>query len=346
MSTDSKNVTLKYLSQHLGLHVSTVSRVLNSTAATADTAAAPETILRIRQLAAELNYKANPIAKSLKTKKSHVIAVLVPKLSDLVLATIYEGIDDEATQHDYFTFVSNTHDLPENQKKLGDMALSRQVDGLIIADAYSSPNVSNPFLEELTAKQIPFVLVSRKTEAYTSVTCDDYLGGELAAQHLLSLGHTRIGIIAGETYASTGILRTQGFVDYCGANGVKILEKFIQPSGFDVDSGYQVGHAMLSLKERPTAIFAVNDFLAIGLMGAARALMLQPGKDIAIVGFNNIDLAKQLPIPLTTVNSPMHKMGTMAMELLLKKIMGQNVTSIDLKPELLVRNSTLDYDHT
>lgn len=344
MRTHSKNVTLKYLSAQLGLHVSTVSRVLNGKCEDADMAASPDTIQRIRQLATALNYQPNTIAKSLKSSKSNVIGVLVPKLSDLVLATIYEGIDAAATQNNYFTFVSNTNDLQENQKKLGEMALSRKVDGLIIADAYASPVYSNQFLEYISSKGIPFILVSRMTENYTAVTCDDYLGGQLAAQHLLSMAHTQIGIISGEPYASTGILRSKGFVDYCLEQNINIANDFILNSGFDVESGFKAGTALLIKKNRPSAIFAVNDFIAIGVMGAARKLGLTPGKDIAIIGFNDISLAEQLPISLTTIRSPMHEMGALAMQLLLKKIRGEKVDSVQLKPQLLCRNSTLDFE--
>ncbi|EPF70393.1 LacI family DNA-binding transcriptional regulator [Acinetobacter rudis] len=339
--SSSKKVNLKYISNQLGLHVSTVSRVLNGTGENAAQAASPETIKRIRQFASDLNYQPNTIAKSLKSQKTNVVGVLVPKLSDIVLANIYEGIDLAATQNDYFTFVSNTHDLQENQRILGNMALSRKVDGLIIADAYASPHYSNKFLYELTEKQIPFILVSRRAEEFVSVTCDDYLGGELAAQHLIELGHTNFGIISGQPYASTGILRSKGFYDKCFSLGIKISDKYIISSEFDVKSGYQAGLSILAHKDRPTAIFAVNDFLAIGLMGAAVSMGIQPGKDLAIVGFNNIDLAEHLPISLTSISSPMQKMGSLAMELLIKKIKGQKVETINLKPTLICRDSTL-----
>ncbi|OUY07506.1 LacI family transcriptional regulator [Acinetobacter populi] len=340
----SKNVTLKSLSKQLGLHVSTVSRVLNGTLDEAHTAASPETIEKIRNLATELNYQPNTLAKSLKTQKTQVISVLVPKLSDLVLATIYEGIDAAATQYNYFTFVSNTNDHPENQKKLGEMALSRKVDGLIIADTHINEQSSNSFLQELSSKEIPFILVSRKTENFISVTCNDYLGGELAAQHLISQGHRNIGVIAGEPFASTGIDRTQGFCDYCDKHGVTISNKQIIHSGFDVNSGHQAGLKLLSTTDKPTAIFAVNDFIAIGLMGAIKKLGMTPGKDIAVIGFNNITLAEQLPIPLTTIASPMYDMGYIAMELLIKRIKGEKIESIAMEPKLFIRESTLNFD--
>ncbi|KAF5303117.1 hypothetical protein FQR65_LT19044 [Abscondita terminalis] len=286
----------------------------------ASSAAAPETIEKVKKLAADLNYRPNTLAKSLQSQKTNVIGVLVPKLSDLVLANIYEGIDAAATQNNYFTFVSNTNDLPINQKKLGEMALSRKVDGLIIADAHTGTEDSHQFFNELIARDIPFVLVSRSLENFTSVTCDDYLA-----------------------FASTGLLRTKGFKDYSSSKNIMIPDDYIINCGFDVDSGYQAGLEILSKNELPTAIFTVNDFIAIGVMGAIKDKGYIPGKDIAVVGFNNISLTAQLPIPLTTIASPMSEMGFTAMELLLKKINKEQVDSIKLRPKLIKRNSTLDY---
>ena len=176
-------------------------------------AAAPGTVERIRALAAELRYQANPHAASLKTRRSRSIGVLVPRLSDMVLATIYEGVDEAAAEHGYLTFVSNTQDQPDKQRKLIDMALARRVDGLILGDAHSGPDASpNPLLAELAARGVPFVLVSRHADAHCAVTCDDIEGGRLAARHLLDMGHRRIAVMTGEPYASTGRDRTAGFL--------------------------------------------------------------------------------------------------------------------------------------
>ncbi|OTG85485.1 LacI family transcriptional regulator [Acinetobacter sp. ANC 4558] len=344
--SNTKNVTLKFLSEQLGLHVSTVSRVLNGGVHDAETAASPETIKKIRELAQSLNYTPNTLAKSLKSQKSQVVGVLVPKLSDLVLATIYEGIDAAATKHNYVTFVSNTNDVPKNQRKLGEMALSRRVDGLIIADAHLNNAETTEFFDFLTQRDIPFVLVSRGVDGFPSVTCDDYLGGRLAAEHFLSSGkHQCIGILAGEPFASTGYLRAKGFKDYCFEHGVQLLEKNIIHSGFDVDSGYHAGLQLLSQENAPSAVFAVNDFIAIGLMGAVKKLNLLSGKDISIIGFNDISLAKQLPIPLSSINSPMYAMGFNAFELLLKIMNGSEAESLKMKPTIMCRESSLDYQH-
>src|SRR5690606_11918644 len=154
-------------------------------------AASRETVKAIREWAARLDYRPNPHAKSLRTARSNLIGVLVPRLSDVVLATIYEGIEDAAARHGLATFVMNSHDRPEKQRARTDLALSRRVDGLVLGDAHSDAQL----VDEIAARNVPFVLVSRHAGDHPSVTCDDYLGGKLVAEHFLELGHEQVGVI-------------------------------------------------------------------------------------------------------------------------------------------------------
>jgi len=338
----TRPVTLQSLARQLGLNVSTVSRVLNGSADDARGAAAPDTVKRIRALAAELQYQTNPHAASLKTRRSRTIGVLVPRLSDMVLATIYEGIDEAAAEHGYLTFVSNTQDVPDKQRKLIEMALARRVDGLILGDAHSglAGAPSNPLLDELAQRDVPFVLVSRHADSHCAVTCDDVEGGRLAAEHLLAMGHRRIAIMMGEPFASTGRDRSEGFLRRCAQHGVQIPPHWRIESPFDTDAGRVLGARLLDTPDRPTAIFAVNDFLAVGVMGAARDHGLEAGRDVAIVGYNDTPLAGALPIGLTTIHSPMHQMGRLGLELLLQKLAGGQPASQRLAPSLVVRGSS------
>jgi LacI family transcriptional regulator len=310
--------------------------VLNGSPEDAQRAASRETAEAIRQWAARLNYRPNPHAASLRTERSNLVGVLVPRLSDIVLATIYEGIEDAAARHGMATFVMNSRDVPAEQRNRADLALSRRVDGLVLGDAY----IDGAFLDELAGRQIPFVLVSRRAGQHPAVTCDDYQGGRMVAEHFLELGHEKVGVIAGEPYASTGIDRTAGFVDRYREAGIKVPTSRVIHSRFHAEGGREAADRLLRGRTRPTAIFAVNDFAAIGAFGALRDQRLLPGKDIAIAGFNDIPLAAQLPIPLTSVRSPMHEMGARSVELLISVLAGQSPQSERLAPELIVRAST------
>lgn len=328
--------TLRTIAQAAGVDVSTVSRVLNGSPADAQRAASREKADEIRRLAERLNYRPNPHATSLRTRRSNLVGVLVPRLSDVVLATIYEGVEDAAARHGLTTFVMNSHDRPDRQRARTELALSRHIDGLVFGDAHTDA----AFLDEIADRRIPFVLVSRHAGRHTAVTCDDRLGGRLVAEHFLALGHRRVGVIAGEPYASTGADRTAGFVDRYREEGLPVPASHVIASRFDAPGGREAAERLLSLDPRPTAVFAVNDFAAIGALGALRDRGLRPGKDVAVAGYNDVPLAAELPIPLTSVRSPMHEMGGRALDLLVRLLAGETPASERLRPELNVRAST------
>jgi LacI family transcriptional regulator len=328
--------TLNGIAQLLGIHVSTVSRVLNGTGANAERAASKETIERIRALAASLDYQPNTHARTLKTRHSHEIAVLVPRLSDIVLATVYEGIDQAASAHHYTTFVANTLDLPERQRERAERALLRNVEGLIISDVHCTPG--RGFLEELQERQVPFVLVSRRRGEHCSITSDDEMGGRLVAEHLYAQGHTRVAVIAGEAHSSNARERTASFVAYYREQGITVEAERIVTGRFDTEAGYRIGDHLLAHPQPPTAIFAVNDFLAIGLFGALRQRGLVAGRDIAVVGYNDTPLASHLQ--LTSISTSMHAQGVRAVETLLDRIAGKPVQSYRFAAQLRVRASS------
>lgn len=338
MSSPSRPATLKSMATALGVHVSTVSRVLNGDPAGVERAASADVVARIRALATELDYRPNTQASSLKLRKSQEICVLMPRLTDLVMATIYDSIDSAAEQAGYLTFVSNTDDQPTRQMARAEHALRRSVAGLIVGDSHVGE--SQPLLDLLTRKHIPYVLVSRQIAGHLAACSDDELGGWLAAEHLYQLGCREVAILGGERHASTGADRTRGFTRYYREQGITLRPEWTLNGPFDSLTGHRQGEYLLGLSPRPQAFFAVNDFLAIGLMGAARDKGLMPGKDIAVVGFNDIPLANELMVPLTSVRLPLADMGRHAVELLLKRIEGEAGESIMLTPQLQVRASS------
>lgn len=328
--------TLQTVADLAGVHVSTASRVLNGTTDAGVRSAGQEKAARIRAIAAQLGYTPDPHATSLRTQRSNLIGVLVPRLVDIVLATIYEGIEQASAAAGFSTFVANTGDDPQVQRSRTSMMLARRVDALIFGDAY----VDARFLDETAALGVPFVLVSRRAGDYPSVTCDDVLGGRLAATHLLERGHRNLAVLAGEPYASTGIDRTAGFVAACGEVGAEVPARRVVHCRFDTAGGRAAMQSLLDAGPPPTAVFAVNDFAAIGAMGALRDAGLTPGRDVAVVGYNDVPLAAELPIALTTVRSPMHAMGVRAVELLVRRLAGEAVSPERLQPLLIARASS------
>lgn len=333
---DVRRATLRSIAERAGVHVSTASRVLNGSETEGARAAGAATTARIREIAAALDYSPDPTATSLRTRRTQLLGVLVPRLSDIVLATIYEGVEEIAAGYGYYTFVANTRDDAVEQRARTELMLGRRVDGLIFGDAH----FDGAYVDSLAERGIPFVLVSRRAGAHPSVTCDDYLGGRMVAEHLLALGHEQVGVVAGEPYASTGIDRSAGFLDYYREHGVHVPERRVLHSRFDTAGGHSAARSLLDATTPPTAIFAVNDFAAIGAMGAVREKGLRVGSDISIVGFNDVPLARELPVPLTTVRSPMHEMGERSVHLLMRIIGGEQVEAERLAPSLQAREST------
>lgn len=326
-------VTLAEVAKRAGVHVSTVSRALSPE----PLGIGSKTSTRIRLLADEMGYRPDPAAASLRTGRSGVLGVLVPHLTDYVLARIYEGVDSAANDSLYHTFVSNTNDDPRLRKdRLGEL-LARRVEGVVIGDARLD---GDELVEILRSRRIPYVLVNRRLRGHPSVTIDDIHGGVLAAGHLLELGHTEVGIVAGPTYASTCVERTHGFISKFMASGINIPDERVINSEADTAAGYEAAFGLLERNPHLSAIFAVNDFAAIGVMGAAREHGKMPDRDIAVVGYNDIPLARHLPIPLTSVSSPMFEMGQQGMSMLIDLIGGKTVRPKRLTPTLMARAST------
>lgn len=329
--------TLRTIAETAGVHVSTVSRILNNQLGQSRQTASPQTIDRVLAVAADLRYTPNPAAKSLRTSRSRHIGVLVPTLTDIVLATIYEGIEEAAERHGYSTYVTNSLDDPIRRERQTATMLARHPDAMIFGDA----DVNSQFLERQNRKGVPFCLVSRRSEGFLSATTDDYRGGQLAAEHLLELGLIHAAVLAGKPFASTAIDRTAGFVDTFRDAGHPISKNLILNGPFDTAGGREAMQSILSTGASLDAVFATNDFAAIGAMGALRDAGLAAGVDVAVVGYNDVPLAEAIPVPLTTVHSAHNRMGQEAVELIIKLLNGERPASVLLPPTLVARESTL-----
>ncbi len=329
-------MTQRMIAERVGVSVATVSRVLRQDESEAQRWASPETVAAIRLAAQAGGYHPNPHAASLRTARSDVVGVLVPRLQDFVLATVYEGIEEAAAERSISTFVTNSFDRPELRRIRTQTMLDRRVDGMIFGDA----RMEDDYLAELARLDVPFVLASRRSGPHISITCDDHLGGRLVAQHLLAQGRRDVAVLAGQPYASTGVERTRGLVDTFAEAGIEVPAHRIATGGFDADGGREGAEKLFSERPYPDAVFATNDFAAFGAMGVLRDKGLSIPDDVALVGYNDTPLAESVTISLTTVRSPMHQMGRLAMETLLDRLAGKSVKSQLLAPELIIRGST------
>jgi LacI family transcriptional regulator len=302
-----RSANLEDIARQAGVSLSTASRVL-ARARSGGRVDTPKA-LRVLEVAAELEYEPNLFAASLRTHRTYMLGVLVPHLTDVVLSTIYEGIDERASSAGYQTVVANTMDDPQEQRLRAEKLLQRGVDALVFGDA----QIDNPYLDELSARGVPFALASRRHPRYASATCDDYAGGRLAGNHLADLG-------------------------------IDIGPGRLVHSGFDPESGHQVAREIFARDPALTAVFVVNDMAAIGAMGALRSLGRAVGTDVAVVGFNDISIAADLSPPLTSIRSPLREIGREAVELVLERLQQPDADAAPaqtrLPAQLIVRESS------
>lgn len=327
--------TLREIAELTGVHVSTVSRILRQSTPPDGWS---ETAQRVRQTAQDLGYQRNDWAASLRTRRTNVLGAVMPRLTDGVIATMFSGVQDAAEEAGYSVLLSSPPDTPEGIRRAAGFVASRNVDGLIMSSVHR-PGAD--FVSSISTYGTPLLLLSRHADSgLPAVTSDDREGGRLAARHLLELGHRRFGIVAGPDHASTAHDRVEGFLDGIREGGGAVADIAVEPSAFEVDGGVAAAHALLAQNPRPTAIFSVNDTAAIGALGVARDLGLTVPIDLSIVGFNDIPIAAQLPIALTTIRTQAHAMGVSAVEQLLHLIAGRTPTSVTLPVELVPRQTT------
>ena len=324
-------VTLRDVAKVTGVHVSTVSRVLRGDGGRIGR----DTAQRILVAAEELGFHRDRWAASLRSGKTGMIGVLVPRITDIVLATVFEAIDSAASAAGYQAVVSSSWDDPDARALRIQRFLDERVDGLIIGDARRS----DPMLARLAADQVPFILVSRSSPGCPSVTVQDRSGGRLAADHLVDIGCRRLAVVAGPDYASTATNRVAGFLAAARARGVEVDPRLVVPSTFDVTGGAAAMREVLA-RAQPDGVFAVNDFAAIGAMGVLRDHGVQIGHEVAVVGYHDIDVADQLLVPLTTIRTPLTEMGTQALAGLIEIFESGHTGSVRVKPELVVRSTT------
>lgn len=322
--------TLRTLAEHTGLHVSTISRALRRTAE------ADETAALVHAAAAEIGYRRDPVAASLRTHRSHAIGVVSHALTDVVQAMICETVDRIAVGAGYDVLVAATRDDPAIQRQRVELLLSRRVDGLIIGDAHED----GAYADWVASLGVPYVLVMRGTSSGThpAIVCDDEAGGRLVAEHLLERGHTQIAMLTGPDYSGASAGRARGFATALAEHGAPLDPELVVPGGLFTATGRAATAELLARGARPSAIFCANDFAALGAIGALRAAGLEPGHDVAVAGFNDVPAAEA--VGLTSVSCAPQEMGELATRALLAAIDGEQPQSQLLAPELIVRRSS------
>lgn len=331
--------TLRDVAERVGVHSSTVSRVLNPKTRPMVSKTVAE---RVLEVASEMGYRANPFAYSLKTNRSFTVGVLIPDITNPVFPPIIRGIEKVLGPAGYTTILADSDEDPDVEQGILDRMRARQVDGLILATAHRADQV----VEECEADGIPFVLINRTMagEGIYSVTNDDFGGIAMAVEHLFDLGHRRIAHLAGPQDLSTGFERYRGYLEALKAHGMEVDPDLVFVCRAFTEEEGKIGLEALLDSARPfTAVIAGNDLLALGCYDALEERALRCPDDISVTGFNDMPFVDKFRPPLTTVRIPHYEMGTTAADILLRLLEGNGEAqpkSVCQTLELIVRGST------
>ncbi|MBO0804715.1 MAG: LacI family DNA-binding transcriptional regulator [Nocardiopsaceae bacterium] len=344
MGKSGRPATLRDVAAAARVHPATASRALSPSTRLL---VSEETAQRVTEAAQRLGYRPNPVARSLRTRRSHTIGVLIPDLNNPLFPPMVRGLEDRLAERGYVALLGNTDAHEDRERTLFDQMRARHVDGLALATA----TLHSPLLAEAVEAEVPVVLMNRIAQEYpfSSVSVDNEQGEKAAVTHLALLGHTRIGHIAGPQETSTGASRYRGFAAGMAAHGLPVADgQVVYATAYSIEEGQRCARELLDRDGRPgspgglTAIVAANDMLAVGCYGALDELGLACPDDMSVIGFNDMPFIDRLRPPLTTVRFPHYQLGTEAAKLLLERIEGDDapVKILYLAPELVARGST------
>ncbi|WP_018630825.1 LacI family DNA-binding transcriptional regulator [Niabella aurantiaca] len=334
----SRFTTIKDIAKKLNLSVSTVSRALRNTYDVNR-----ETREKVLAVANELHYRPALPATGLVSRSSHNLAVILPFVGGHYFSTVISGIQEVAYQHDYNVILHITNDSPKRELSLIRNLAVPNLDGLLIA--VSSGSEATAHFQKIMNTGTPVVFFDRVPDTIKAsrVVQDDYLGAFEAVAHLAGRGYRHIGHIAGPEGSDLAQKRKMGFLDALKKHGLPVKKRWIMHSGFSQENGLADTAALLKQKERPDAIFAVNDQKAIGTMIALKNAGITIGREIGLIGFANDPAAAVVSPTLSTIAEPAFEIGKRSCELLLKHIGRRSFIPEDvlLPGTLIARESTL-----
>jgi LacI family transcriptional regulator len=333
-----KQIGIRELAERAGVHVSTVSRVIN---ARTRHMVSQEVAERILKIADELGYRRNQLASALRMRRSFMVGVLIPDLTNPVFPSIVRGIESVLTAEGYIPLLADTFSSPATELAIVDSLRSRAVDGLILATAHRDDETVRYCREN----GMPFVLVNRTTDddSVRAVVNDESFGIKSAVKHLVDLGHRQIAFVGGPLDTSTGWERHAAFTRCIKElqlastkRDITICHEFTETSG---RSGLA---SLLDNGSRFTAVIAANDRLALGCYDALADVGLICPTNVSVVGYNDMPLIDRVNPPLTTVRIAHGELGSQAARLLLDGMRDEAAQPrvIRLRPSLVVRNST------
>jgi LacI family transcriptional regulator, galactose operon repressor len=330
------NTTIRDVARLSGVSPMTVSRVINESERVS-----PETRRRVEQAISELGYVPSRLARGLSRQRTGTLAVIVPDVANPFFTAIVRAAEEVARRADYNVILCDTRADLSVERDVIEELLAHRVEGGVIAPVSDR---SDTHLRRLAEFGVPFVLIDRTVPG---VDCDVVLGDSSGGarklvEHLLSLGHRRIGFIVESDDVSTARDRRRGYEEALNAAGIALEPALVANATADPSGGSAGMSRLLELEERPTAVFTVNNLAAVGAIEAVRAAGLEVPDDIALVCFDDIEYASRLYPFLTAMEQPAQTLGTLGTQLLLERIEGRGPErrhEVVLPGEFIIRKS-------
>jgi LacI family transcriptional regulator len=321
------------VARRAGVAPITVSRVINNNGYVSE-----ETRQRVEAAIDELHYIPNALGPSLRSKRTLTLALVLSDITNPFWTTVARGVEDAANKQGYHIIIGNTDESPHKQEEYLTFLMKKQVDGFLVVP------VSSRSLDVLQKRRVPFVVIDRHIpdEQFDSVRGDSANGAYALTRHLLTLGHRRIAIISGQEYLSTASDRVAGFLKALQDAGVSDAPQ-VYWGEFNQETGYDYARQALKSKPRPTAIFASNNFIAIGAVRALHEAGMRIPEDMSVVAFDDLPPAITIDPFFTVAAQPAYEMGQQAAELLLARLAGSGpdgFQEIVLPVEIIVRKSS------
>ena len=339
-SASRRPVSIQDIAETAGVSHSTVSRALHNS-----DLIRPEVRQRIQQLAQEMGYTPNAVAQSLKVQRTNTIGLVIASIADPFAGRVVRGIEEVAQANQISLLLSVSHNDPELELGIIETFHRRRVDGVISATA----QIRGPYMARLTQLKMPTVLINQQAESEAdqlhSVDADDYAGARQAVEHLLALGHRKIGYMGVGNRVQSNRRRFAGYCDTLSSAGIAVDAQWVRiaPTVNNLRADDVLdGQAMLPevLPTGVTALFCYNDQIAVGVLMACRELGLRVPEHLSVVGYDDVDIARYVTPSLTTIHQPKLRLGEIAMQMLLDILEGKSVQSRILPNELMVREST------
>ena len=327
--------TIREVAEKAGVSPTTVSHVINNTRYVSGNVRS-----RVIDAMRELNYRPNGLARSLRRGETLTLGLILPDSANPFFAEIGRAIESSAFACGYSVILCNTENDIKKERLYTEVLENKQVDGMI----FVASGENREAISEIANNGLPVVVVDRdmgSLELDTVIT-DNYHGGLIATQHLLSLGHRIIALITGPSNITPSADRVTGYRAALQQSNLPVDENLIVRGNFHPPSGYEGALRLFQCIPRPTAVYACNDMMAIGVIRAASQLGLGIPEDVSIVGFDDIELTSYTTPPLTTISQPKQEIGQLAVSLVLERIQNPSLPprrSV-LSPRLVIREST------